>query len=122
MAVILSPDDIAKLGGFLPKLIGAVDASRLLPKPKGAIADFIAAHEGEIAVFEKVSDFFFPGAGGIEAFFVFALRYSHPMDATEAARWMDAQNTEASSARRVNASDVDPTAGENPGFNWGKDS
>lgn len=92
--MIVSPDEIERLGGFLPKLIGFVGASRLLPEPKGPIADFLAAHAGEIAIVEKLSDFFFPGAGGIEAFLVFALKYSHPMDAAEAEVWMQRQNTE----------------------------
>jgi hypothetical protein len=58
--VIVTPDDIEKLGGFLPKLIGFVGATRLLPAPKGPIAEFIAAHADEIAVLEKLSDFFSP--------------------------------------------------------------
>lgn len=92
--MIVSPDEIEKLGGFLPKVIGFVGATRLLSAPKGPIAEFITAHETEIAIFEKVSNFFFPGAGGIEAFLFFVLKYSHPMDEREAAEWMRRQNTE----------------------------
>lgn len=93
--MIVSPDEIAQLGAFLPKLVGFVGATRLLPAPTGPIAAFIAEHAGEIAIFEKVSDFFCPGAGGIEAFLVFALQYSHPMDEREAAEWMRRQGAEA---------------------------
>ncbi len=92
--MILGPDDIARLGAFLPKLIGFVGAVRPLPEPKGPIADFIIAHATEIGIFEKVSNYFVPGAGGIEAFIVLALEYSHPMDEVEAAAWMSRQNTE----------------------------
>ncbi len=92
--MLVSPDEIERLGGFLPKLIGFVGATRLLPEPKGPIADFIAAHAGEIAIAEKISDFLLPGAGGIEALIFFALKYSHPMDAAEAEVWMQRQNTE----------------------------
>lgn len=89
--MIISPEDIAKLGNFLPKLIGFVGAARLLPDPDGPIADFVNAHPSEIALFEKVSDFFFPGAGGIEAFLILALEYSHPMDEAESRLWMQRQ-------------------------------
>src|ERR1051326_1846733 len=42
----------------------------------------------------KALGLFFPGAGGIEAFFVEVLMYSHPMDEREAAEWMRRQGAE----------------------------
>lgn len=89
--MILTPGEVATIANAIPKLIGVVQASRLLPDPQGPIADFIAQHAEFIAILERLANFFFPGAGtGIEVL-LFIIEYSHQMDPQETDVWMKRQ-------------------------------
>lgn len=92
--MILTLGEVATIANAIPKLIGMVQASRLLPDPQGPVAEFIAKHPEEIAILERLANFFFPGAGtGIEVL-LFIVEYSHPMNPQETDVWMNRQNPE----------------------------
>lgn len=92
--MIVSPAEVAAIANAIPKIIGMVETSRLLPDPTGPVADFVAGHPEEIAIIERLANFFFPGAGtGIEVL-LFIAEYSHPMNPQETDLWMNRQNPE----------------------------